>query len=243
MKIVSWFSAGVSSAIATKLAVEKYPDLQIIYIDIDDQHKDSIRFVKDCERWFGKEILILKSIYKNVNDVCETFGWINGIHFAKCSSILKKRVRKEWELENNPTHYVWGFDCSKRELNRKDRLVKAMPQFTHLFPLIDNNITKEMAHGMLQYAGIKRPMMYDLGYPNNNCIGCVKGGIGYWNKIKIDFPNVFQERIKLEETVGSTCIKGIYLKDLPIDKGRNLEPILEDCGIFCEIKSLVGDEK
>lgn len=30
--------------------------------------------------------------------------------------------------------------------------------------------------------------MYDLGYANNNCIGCVKGGIGYWNKIRIDFP-------------------------------------------------------
>ncbi len=36
--------------------------------------------------------------------------------------------------------------------------------------------------------------MYDLGYPNNNCIGCVKGGMGYWNKIRKDFPEVFQKR-------------------------------------------------
>ena len=37
-----------------------------------------------------------------------------------------------------------------------------------------------------------RPLMYDLGYPNNNCIGCVKGGMGYWNHIRKDFPEVFE---------------------------------------------------
>ena len=32
-----------------------------IYIDIADQHPDSIRFIKDCEKAIGKEIKILKS--------------------------------------------------------------------------------------------------------------------------------------------------------------------------------------
>ena len=32
--------------------------------------------------------------------------------------------------------------------------------------------------------------MYDLGYPNNNCIGCIKGGMGYWNRIRKDFPDI-----------------------------------------------------
>ena len=42
---------------------------------------------------------------------------------------------------------------------------------------------------MLQNAGIELPEMYKLGYQHNNCIGCVKSsGAGYWNKIKIDFP-------------------------------------------------------
>ena len=40
--------------------------------------------------------------------------------------------------------------------------------------------------------------MYDMGYPNNNCIGCVKGGMGYWNHIRKDFPEVFDSRAKLE---------------------------------------------
>ena len=32
-----------------------------IYIDIADQHTDSIRFIKDCEKAIGKEIQIMKS--------------------------------------------------------------------------------------------------------------------------------------------------------------------------------------
>ena len=31
-----------------------------IYIDISDQHPDSIRFIKDCEKVIEKEIQIMK---------------------------------------------------------------------------------------------------------------------------------------------------------------------------------------
>lgn len=49
---VAWISAGVSSFIASYLAedIDEY-----IYIDIDDQHPDSLRFIKDCEKVLGKK--------------------------------------------------------------------------------------------------------------------------------------------------------------------------------------------
>ena len=55
---VCWVSAGISSFMAGYLAgnVDEW-----IYIDIQDQHEDSIRFIKDCEKAIGKEIRILKS--------------------------------------------------------------------------------------------------------------------------------------------------------------------------------------
>ena len=64
---------------------------------------------------------------------------------------------------------------------------------------------KEVFGGISERLGIKRPIMYDLGYSNNNCIGCVKGGMGYWNKIREDFPEVFQARAKLEREIGRSC--------------------------------------
>lgn len=61
--------------------------------------------------------------------------------------------------------------------------------------------------GMLWKAGIEIPAMYKMGYNNNNCIGCVKGGMGYWNKIRKDFPKVFDRMAKIEREVGATCLK------------------------------------
>ena len=227
--IVSWFSAGVSSFIATYLfrdVVDK-----IIYIHIDDQHEDSLRFVNDCEKAIGKEIEILQSNYKSVDRVVKQFRYISSPYGAKCTDVLKKRVRKEWEKGKEDLTYIWGFDVSER--NRADRLIKSMPEYQHIFPLIDKNMTKEDVHGMSRNLGVKRPLMYDLGYSNNNCIGCVKGGMGYWNKIRKDFPEVFKQRAELERLIKHSCINGTFLDELEPHRGNMNSEIMEDCGIAC----------
>lgn len=121
------------------------------------------------------------------------------------------------------------------EKNRADKLMKAMPDNLHVFPLVEIGITKENAHAMLAESGIVRPQMYELGYGNNNCVGCVKGGMGYWNKIRRDFPATFTARARMERLIGATCINGVYLDDLDPDRGRQESPIVGECGIFCEI--------
>ena len=97
---VCWISAGISSFMAGYLAgdVDEW-----IYIDIADQHPDSMRFIKDCEKAIGKDIKILKSSeYNSVEDCVKVFGGFrnpaNG--FAPCTNWLKKRVRKEWEEQH-----------------------------------------------------------------------------------------------------------------------------------------------
>lgn len=229
MKKVCWLSAGVSSFIAGVLAqnVDEY-----IYIDVPDQHPDSLRFIHDCEKYLNRKIVILRSKYSSVDEVLRKNRYINGPNGAPCTKHLKKLVRLAWEKENpGPYIYVWGFD--KNEVQRAQRMRETFFEYDHEFPLIDNNITKEEAHGMLDVIGIKRPVMYDLGYPNNNCVGCVKGGMGYWNKIREDFPDVFEMRAKMEDDLGATCIKGVRLRDLEPGKGRN-KVILPDCSLLCD---------
>jgi len=193
-----------------------------------------MRFVKDCEKVLGKKIEILKSPYGSVDNACRAFGFIKSAFGAKCTDVLKKRVRKEWEeQQTEPLVYVWGFDCTEQD--RADRLVDAMPQVEHEFPLIERGLTKADAHGICENLGVRRPAMYDLGYANNNCIGCIKGGMGYWNKIRVDFPKAFESRAKLERIVGHSCINGVFLDELEPDRGRMSEEILPECGIFCEV--------
>ncbi len=229
--VVSWFSAGASSAVATKLMINGID--KIIYTNIEDQHPDTMRFVKDCERWFGKEVEILQSPYRSVDNALKAAHYVNGVKGAPCTRLLKRRVRAEWEEDKTDLTYIWGMDINEK--TRCEGIRESMPNQKHLFPLVDQNITKEKAHQILSASGIKRPAMYDLGYNNNNCIGCVKGGMGYWNHIRLDFPDVFKMRAETERLIGGTCIKGVYLDELDPDKGRHTPPIVEDCGLFCEL--------
>lgn len=80
--------------------------------------------------------------------------------------------------------------------------------------------------------------MYDMGSPNNNCIGCIKGGMGYWNHIRKDFPEIFKKRARLEREVGYSILKEsdgtpLYLDELAEDRGNmNLE-VFPECSIMC----------
>ena len=207
---------------------------KFIYIDIEDQHPDSMRFIKDCEIVLGKEVEILKSPYGSVENAIRACGIVRMVNgFAPCTAWLKKRVRKEWEYEhkNYDLTYVWGMDAEEK--HRADRLKETMFEFAHCFPLIERGLTKNDAHGISAELGVKRPLMYDLGYNNNNCIGCVKGGMGYWNKIRIDFPEVFESRAKMEREINSHCLKECFLDELDPNRGRMSDEITQDCSIFC----------
>lgn len=159
--------------------------------------------------------------------------------FAPCTNWLKKRVRKEWEERHKDCEltYVWGFDL--KEKSRAERTIEANPQAEHEFPLIDRGLSKEEVHGLFERTfDFKRPKMYEMGYPNNNCIGCVKGGMDYWNRIRKDYPEVFDNRAKLERLVGHSMLKDskgnpIYLDELDPNRGNMNTEIFPDCGIMC----------
>ena len=231
---VCWLSAGVSSFLAgyfERDSIDKY-----IYIDIDDQHEDSMRFIKDCEKVLGKRIEILKSPYGSVENCILSAGMIRNpfTQFAPCTNWLKKRVRKEWEEKHTDFQitYIWGFDYEEK--HRAERLNESMPDFKHEFPLIERMLTKQDVHALFdRLFDFKRPVMYDMGYQNNNCVGCVKGGMWYWNQIRKDFPDVFKARSELERKIGASIIKGVYLDELEPYRGRKEDEISTDCGIMC----------
>lgn len=143
---VAWLSAGVSSFIAAYLIRDEIDEFY--YIDIDDQHPDSMRFIKDCESALGRPIKILKSNYGSVENAILAQGCVRiaKTGFAPCTAYLKRRVRKEqFELlhQNDEITYVWGFDSTKHEQSRADRIVEAMPQYNHRFPLIEQGLTNK----------------------------------------------------------------------------------------------------
>tara|TARA_R100001530_G_C4310243_1_gene152821 strand:+ start:407 stop:1195 length:789 start_codon:yes stop_codon:yes gene_type:complete len=239
MKIISWWSAGVTSAVATKLSMEEFGKDNVIpiYFDIDSAHEDNKRFKDECEKWYDKEIEVRSAKgYDNQFDVILKDKYVNGPGGARCTLILKKRVRQKIEREMDYDNQVFGFEYSKKEINRAMRFIEQYPDSKPLFPLIEKKMNKAESLFFLEKNGIKRPTMYTLGYGNNNCIGCVKGGKGYWNKIRHDFPDVFKRMSEAERVVGNSCIRGKFLDELNPDEGWKLKEITPDCGNFCDIE-------
>lgn len=235
---VCWISAGISSFMAGVLAgnIDKW-----IYIDIADQHEDSIRFIRDCEKALGINIEMIKSNeYNSVEECILTAGVIkltNG--FAPCTNWLKKRVRKEWEDAHRgyDITYIWGYDCNENA--RAERMVESNSHAKHEFPLIDKNLSKADVHDLfIRNFNFNRPLLYDSGYPNNNCVGCIKGGMGYWNRIRKDFPEVFAKRAAMERKTGYSILKEpdgspLFLDELDENRGNFETEIFPDCSIMC----------
>jgi len=128
---VSWFSGGVSSAVALWLAREIVE--KVVYIDISDHHPDNLRFLKDVEKWIGKQIDIIRSKrFSSVEDVVLATQYVNGPGGASCTNKLKKQVRKDWELENPGRHtYIWGYDANERERERDGLLKRCLTTTTN----------------------------------------------------------------------------------------------------------------
>lgn len=243
--IISWFSGGVTSAVACKIAQELYENVQPVFIETGGHHEDMTRFIKDCEKWFKVPVKVLQDTrFIDHIDLCEKLRVVNFISGAECSRTLKKKVRQKYQKEIDFKGQVFGFEFDKKEINRAVRFKEQNPETKPLFPLIERKVNKAGCMSIIERVGIELPTMYKLGYSNNNCVGCVKGGMGYWNKIREDFPKQFDRMAKVERKVGRTCIKGVYLDELEPERGKHKLPPMPECDLFCEIEAadIVADE-
>lgn len=243
--IAVWFSCGSASAVAAKLTLDKYGTqnrVSIVNNPIKEEHPDNQRFLKDVESWLGHPITFAtRSKYpeQSCKDVWSDRRYMSGVAGAPCTMELKKKARQEWEVLNKPDFTVLGFTVE--ETKRADRF-RLTERDTLLTPLIEEGYTKQDCFDIITQAGLELPAIYKLGYPNANCIGCVKAGSPtYWNLVRQTFPDVFEDRAKQSREIGAKLVKykgqRMFLDELPKDaKGRDLKNYNFECGIFCEEK-------
>lgn len=241
-RIVCQFSCGAASAVATKLALAygKTHDVQIINAFIKEEHEDNRRFLADCERWFGRKITVLRNQKYNASviEVFRQLRFLKSRNGAPCSRLLKREVLNAFRRPDDAM--VIGYTVEEQE--RADNLQELNPDLEIIFPLIERGLTKADCLAIVERAGIKLPAMYLLGYNNANCKACVKGGEGYFNKIRVDFPVDFYTLADVQEGIGPGAYlfrdrktgERYSLRELPPDKGRHTT-ILPDCGFMCEL--------
>jgi hypothetical protein len=240
MRIVSWFSCGAASAVATKLALSQYGKDNVVVARciVREEHSDNDRFAADCERWLGVPIvnLIAEEYDGSVYNVIDRRKYISGVQGAPCTMLLKKQVRQRFQWMTDK--HIFGYTSDKADADRFDRFLDSNNVDAEA-PLIERGITHANCLSIIQDAGIELPVMYKLGYQHNNCIGCVKSsGAGYWNKIRIDFPEAFDRMAKKSRQLKVKMIKvgseRIFLDELKEGTGRYQDEPEIQCGAFCE---------
>lgn len=207
------------------------------------EHPDNRRFLADCEKWFGHPVTVVQSdkYHGSTYEVWEKrHMMMNGrTHLAICSEELKRFAIAKVKRADDIT--AIGYTSDKRDARRAQRLEKMFPAEEFIFPLIERGLTHADCLAMIERAGIELPLMYRLGYQNANCIGCVKGGEGYWNKIRRDFPEQFVQIANIQESLGPganlfrdrhTGVR-YSLRELPPDKGRYEDEPEISCGFVC----------
>lgn len=268
-KVIAWWSGGVTSAVACAIALDLYDDVEVVMIDTKNEDEDTYRFKKDCEYWYCQDIKVISAIgdkYESIQDVWESYASLNVAHGAICSTELKRAVRQAYQKTVDFKYQVFGFEFDKKEFNQAKSMALNYPESKPIFPLLMKGYDKEKCIQILGENGIEIPRSYRMGFRNNNCLktGCVQGGIGYWQKMKKDFPEKFDKMAEMEHKL--TAIKGkpvtmlkdqskaakasgntlVFLKKHPgypelksIDEmsAREVKP-LNECNGFCGINDL-----
>jgi hypothetical protein len=243
--IAVWFSCGAASAVAAAKTIERYGQthtIRVVNNPVIEEDADNLRFLSDVEAWLG--IKIEKAVNANYAHCSAVQTWekrkfMSGPLGAPCTIELKKHARQQWEAKNPTDWHVLGFTADEK--TRHERFV--LSERSNVLPvLIELGLTKADCYATLLAAGIQPPRMYAMGYPNANCIGCVKAtSPTYWNHVRKQHPEVFAERARQSRQLGARLVrvqnKRIFLDELdPAQKGLPMKNLDFECGIFCEEK-------
>lgn len=241
--IVVWFSCGAASAAAAYETVRRYGDIcdvRLVNNPVVEEDPDNLRFAQDVSEWLGRPIVFHRNPKFPAASAVEVWDVRRAMSFpygAPCTDELKKRARQDYERQHHVDWHVLGFTADER--HRYERFV--LTERSNVLPvLIDAGLTKADCAALIQSAGIALPRVYAEGYPNANCIGCVKAtSPTYWNLVRRTRPDVFAARAEQSRRLGVRLVryKGrrIFLDELPEGAvGRPLKTLDFECGIFCE---------
>ena len=201
---VVMFSSGAGSAVAAKRVAETHGTerLTLLFADVNMEHPDNYRFLREAHEWVGGELVILDNDGLTIWDVFRDRRFLGNTRVDLCSRVLKREPMRKWlEANRDPATTVvhLGFDISEEH-----RIHRAAPHWVpwHVeAPLCwEPVIWKDQAINTLKAAGIEAPWLTRQGFPHANCGGgCVKAGVGQFRRLLADQPGTYASWEREEE--------------------------------------------
>ena len=235
MTHVVQFSSGAGSAGAAKRVADRYgtDDLVLLFADVNGEHGDNYRFLREAAEWIGGELVVLDNGGRTIWQVFEKERFLGNSRVDPCSRVLKREPMRAWIEEHcdpDDTVAYLGFDWT--EEHRHKRAVGYWEPWKMESPLLWEPV-KDKAEVLadLEAAGIAPPKLTRMGFPHANCGGgCVKAGAAQFVQLLRVAPDTFAEwewnEDRLRASLGDVAIlrdrKGGTLKPLPLGRLREM---------------------
>lgn len=213
-RVVVGFSGGVTSAWCAGWALRTYPraDVVLLWHDTREEDPDTYRFLRQMAGALGMPITE-RSDGRSVTEVFRDEGFLGNQRAALCSRILKaeqgdlyfRELRAEGVTE---IVKVLGYSAHEWERVQRASARGGADGYEVRFPMIETGTTKQQASDWCACTmGVPPSAMYKWA-EHANCVGCVRGGRGYWLAVAEHAPSVFEQRASLEEEFGHTILRG-----------------------------------
>jgi hypothetical protein len=182
-------SGGMGSFAEAKSCVDKFgkESVELLFADTLMEDEDLYRFLEETVTFLGCKLTTLAD-GRNVWEVFRDNKFIGNTRVDLCSSILKRNLLSKYIKEKASTQDVethLGIDFS--EHHRLTRVQQHMAPLVYRSTLVEEGriVPKDFS----EQFGIKRPKLYELGFPHNNCGGmCVKAGLGQFKMLYEKLP-------------------------------------------------------
>lgn len=213
-KCVVQTSGGVASWACATRAIKRFgvENVTLLFADTLIEDEDLYRFLDDTETYLGIKVTRIaegRDPWQIFNDV----KFLGNSRVDPCSLHLKRALLKNWLLDNaDPTTTCVAVGIDWTETHRVQRIDEGMAPFGVIFPLIETETDKVEIFKELEDAGIRRPRLYDMGFPHNNCGGfCIKAGISQFVALRRQMPERFDYHMKKESELRERLGKNVAI--------------------------------
>jgi len=226
-KIIVAISGGKASAWCADWALKNYPkeDVILYFNDTKWEHADLYRFLDKLSKHFNHPITF-DSDGRNPEALFYDHNALANNRMPFCSHELKAMRMQKFYKDGDTLVFGIGADEPHRA-KRLDDVYFAIAEKKKkscelVFPLIEENVTKDQIDDFLKQANIEEPILYKLGFLHNNCSGgCVRAGKKQWKLLYEKLPEVYADRERVEREMREYLGKDIhFFKDETLEAFR-----------------------
>jgi hypothetical protein len=246
MRHIVALSGGAGSAWVAIWAVRQGLDPVLYFNDTKWEDQDLYRFNADLSAYLGIPITE-DSDGRSPEDVFYDMRFLGNNRVPLCSRVLKAERLQKYAQQGDMLY----FGIEPTEPHRAIRIKQIYESLgvSVRFPLIETGTDKSQIFADLESFGLRLPRMYAEGFSHNNCAGgCVRAGEAHWKITYRVRPDVFQQRMELEDTMreylggNPTILKGQTLRQLKarIDAQPEIdfgEPDAVECVGICNLEN------